>query len=234
MKTDLLNLIHLHELDQEIIQLQKILKNIPKEIQELEKSTNKFLELIDSKKKQIEKVQNEKSKLEKEIDILQDKKSKFKEQVKLIKTNKEYNALLQEIKMQEDAIRAVEDEIIEKMELIENLQLELQEIIKEYEKEDQIIQEKKKEILKKKENTENLIKIKEKYRQETVNIIPDFLLQKYNKIASYKNGSAMAEVKDEICTSCNVRLRPQLWEDLKKMDQLFECESCHKILYIKY
>lgn len=233
MNNDLLNLIHLHELDQEISHLQKSLKNIPNEIKELEKSLNKYILQIETKKQQIEKIQAEKFKLEKEIEILQDKKNKYKDQVKLIKSNKEYAALQEEIRLQDNAIRAVEDEIIEKMEVIENIENELKIINEEYKNESAIIQEKKKQIIEKKNELENQLDLNLKYRQETVNLIPELLLQKYNKIANYKNGSAMTEVRDEICMSCNIRLRPQLWEDLKKMDQLYECESCHKILYIK-
>ncbi|OGF58838.1 MAG: hypothetical protein A2Y62_10185 [Candidatus Fischerbacteria bacterium RBG_13_37_8] len=228
-----MNLIHLHELDQEISILNDKLRILPREINNLDASVQKFIEEINSKKNLIEKVQETRRKLEIEIDILNDKKNKYKEQIKSIKTNKEYTALLQEINIQDNAIRAVEDEIIEKMEIIENLQGEINEIQAQFDHEKEIIQAQKNELLKEKEHIEYTLAQKKQQRKETKDLLPVPLLQRYLNIARFRNGSAMAEVRDEICLSCNVRLRPQLWEDLKRMEDLLMCESCHKLLYVK-
>jgi len=231
MREHLLNLVHLHKLDQEIKTIKEKLKTLPTQIETLDKSLQKFILDINNKKKEIEIIQKEKRQLEHEVDSLQDKKNKFKEQIKLVKTNKEYTALLQEISIQENAIRAVEDEILEKMELIENLQIVIKEIEKQYQAEKEIIQKEKNDLLKEKENYESLIKIKNEEKQNLANKIPENLMNLYNYYYQKRDGVAMAEARDEICLSCNVRLRPQLYEDIKKQMQLYICDSCHRILY---
>ena len=41
----------------------------------------------------------------------------------------------------------------------------------------------------------------------------------------------MAEVVDGRCTVCNIGLRPQFYQDLKKGDSILSCENCQRILY---
>jgi len=33
------------------------------------------------------------------------------------------------------------------------------------------------------------------------------------------------------CSACNIALRPQYFQDLRKGDQVLVCESCQRILY---
>lgn len=41
----------------------------------------------------------------------------------------------------------------------------------------------------------------------------------------------MAEAVDGRCTACNIAMRLQFFQDLKKGDQILACESCQRILY---
>ena len=41
----------------------------------------------------------------------------------------------------------------------------------------------------------------------------------------------MAEALEGRCTACNLTLRPQLSQDLKKGEEILSCESCQRILY---
>ena len=226
-------LINLHEIDQEINEIKEKLKALPLRISELEKSLQSFLKAIEDKKKKIEENHKARKILELEIEALQDKKNKYKEQIKLIKTNKEYTALLQEINVQENAIRAVEDEILETMEKAENINNELKEIQHNYNSEKDTIQKDTESLMKQKEELKTLITFKNEGRNNIARTIPSKWITLYTTTAFHRNGIAMAEIKDEICLSCFVRLRPQLCEDIKKQDDLHLCDSCHRILYSK-
>jgi predicted nucleic acid-binding Zn-ribbon protein len=41
----------------------------------------------------------------------------------------------------------------------------------------------------------------------------------------------VAEAIDGRCSVCNMAMRLQYWQDLKKGDQILSCESCQRILY---
>ena len=44
-------------------------------------------------------------------------------------------------------------------------------------------------------------------------------------------GAAVSPAVDSMCTLCHLKLRPQMWVDLKKNDQVMQCPGCSRILY---
>jgi predicted nucleic acid-binding Zn-ribbon protein len=47
-----------------------------------------------------------------------------------------------------------------------------------------------------------------------------------------RRGIAVSAIRDGHCQACQVRMRPQLLMDIRKGEQIFECESCKRILYV--
>jgi len=41
----------------------------------------------------------------------------------------------------------------------------------------------------------------------------------------------MAEARDEVCQVCRIHIRPQIFTEVKRNDEIRYCESCHRILY---
>ena len=46
-----------------------------------------------------------------------------------------------------------------------------------------------------------------------------------------RNGVAVAEARDGICTICHVRLRPQVFNTVRRNEEIMQCDSCNRILY---
>jgi predicted nucleic acid-binding Zn-ribbon protein len=63
--------------------------------------------------------------------------------------------------------------------------------------------------------------------------IPEDLVDHYQRIARTRSGLALAEVREETCTQCRVRVRPHVFQALRKAGntEIFHCESCNRILY---
>lgn len=53
----------------------------------------------------------------------------------------------------------------------------------------------------------------------------------YERIRKGRAGVAVAEALNGRCSRCNIVLRPQFLQELKKNDQIMVCESCKRILY---
>ena len=53
----------------------------------------------------------------------------------------------------------------------------------------------------------------------------------FETVARNRNGVAVVEAKQGHCTSCQVRLRPQLFNDVRSNTALIQCESCQRILF---
>jgi predicted nucleic acid-binding Zn-ribbon protein len=63
--------------------------------------------------------------------------------------------------------------------------------------------------------------------------IPGELFDDYKRIAKTRGGIAMAEAIEERCQVCMVRLRPQVFQELRMGEKIFHCESCRRILYFQ-
>jgi predicted nucleic acid-binding Zn-ribbon protein len=60
--------------------------------------------------------------------------------------------------------------------------------------------------------------------------LPDRLKKEFLRIFKQRNGVAVSRVVNETCTSCRSRVRPALFQRLKR-GEMVECEGCHRILY---
>src|SRR5436190_1290210 len=53
----------------------------------------------------------------------------------------------------------------------------------------------------------------------------------FELVSSRRNGVALAEARDGICTICHVRLRPQVFNNVRRNEEIIQCDSCNRILY---
>jgi len=60
--------------------------------------------------------------------------------------------------------------------------------------------------------------------------VPEETLARYERIARLR-GSGVAEARDGICCACRVKLRVQVWVEVRRNESLIECDSCSRIFY---
>ena len=57
------------------------------------------------------------------------------------------------------------------------------------------------------------------------------IASEYERIRKGRGGIAIAEVVQGRCSKCNMLLRPQFLQELKRGDSVMVCESCKRMLY---
>jgi predicted nucleic acid-binding Zn-ribbon protein len=57
------------------------------------------------------------------------------------------------------------------------------------------------------------------------------LLSLFQRVARLRGGIAVAPAREESCQVCHMRLRPQMFVDVKRNDAIHQCPSCSRILY---
>jgi predicted nucleic acid-binding Zn-ribbon protein len=57
------------------------------------------------------------------------------------------------------------------------------------------------------------------------------VLSTFEIVARRRNGIAVTEARDGICTTCHVRLRPQVFNTVRRNEAILQCDSCQRILY---
>ena len=233
MNPDLRNLIALQDLELKIAGLQKQVADIPNLIQSVENELRRVREEHDVNVARAKELANHRRTLEGQVDLSRSKLSRLKDQLMAVKTNKEYTAMLHEIQMAEDQIRSEEDKILEIMEEMEVKEKDLKGAEKEMQKKSAELQE---NIRKSNDSAPLLEADLERLRQEKALMesrIGEDLLSRYRRIADARKGVALAEAKDELCSACHVRIRPQMYADLLRTNNIQACDSCSRILFLR-
>jgi uncharacterized protein len=228
---DLRNLITLQDLELNIASLHKQVSEIPGKTQILEKELAQLRADHDREVARSKELANQKRTFEGEVDLSRTKLAKLKDQLMTVKTNKEYTAMLHEIQMAEDRIRGEEDKILEIMEQTENREQDLKTAEREMLKRSAEIQAEIRDINESAPRLESELTRLREAKKKAESTIAAELLARYRRIAEARKGVALAEAKDELCSVCHVRIRPQMYAELLRKDAIQSCDSCSRILF---
>ncbi len=233
MNPSLRNLIALQDIELKITSLQKQISETPHKVQNLKNELEHLQRQHQERLSRLQDLTKLRRTREGEVDMMRAKLSRFKDQLMAVKTNKEYTAMLHEIQMAEDQIRSEEDKILEIMEEIEIHESELK-------KDEKELKSKTSELEERIHQAEGAIPGIEaevtrliETRLGTEAIVEPDLLFRYRRIADARKGMALAEAKDELCTACHVRIRPQVYADLLHTEAIHTCDSCSRILFMR-
>ena len=231
MNPDLRNLIALQDLELKIASLQKQASEIPSKNQNFENELQHIRTYYQQRVAHAKELTNHRRTLEGQVDLNRTKLSRLKDQLMSVKTNKEYTAMLHEIQLAEEQIRSEEDKILDFMEQMEVMEKELRDAEQDLLKKSAEIQG---NIRKSTESIPLLESELARLQEEKVRMesqIGAELLSRYRRIADARKGVALAEAKDELCTACHVRIRPQMYADLLRTENIQACDSCSRILF---
>jgi predicted nucleic acid-binding Zn-ribbon protein len=92
---------------------------------------------------------------------------------------------------------------------------------------------KKETIIQEKNKAEEKLRNLEEEKENLLPKIPSEQMKLYKQISRMKNGIVLSPVKDEFCTMCHMRIRPQMVNELIAGSQIITCENCGRILYYK-
>lgn len=230
---DLRNLIALQDIDQRISSLRKQISETPNKIQAYQDELKQASEAYHNHLTLIQELAKQRRERESDVELMRTKLSRLKDQLMAVKTNKEYTAMLHEIQAAEDRIRSAEDSILEIMEQLESMEGALKE-------EERIFKSRESELGEQIRGAEKAAPILE---QEAAKLVEEKtalegqisidLLERYRRIADARKGIALAEAKEELCSVCHVRIRPQVFADLLRTEEIHVCDSCSRILFLR-
>ena len=230
MNADLEKLVRLHQAESQLRQLDSELAEVPRLRHALEERVARDRNRLDETRAVLESSQKARRQLETEVQDLETKRSRYKGQLMEVKTNKEYTAMLHEIETVEREIRGREDRILEEMERAETLALDIEreedsfrEVESAARTEGAELAAREKRVAEEREGVAGR-------RDEIAATIPEQPLYLYRRVASLR-GTAVAEARDGMCQTCHMKMRLQMWVDLRRNEQLFQCPSCSRILY---
>jgi len=231
MHPDLQHLIQLQELDLAAERSRRRIAELPANQQALEARAAAKSEALTGVKDRMAAGQSARREVEKELAAVQGRLSKYKGQLMEVKTNKEYQAMQKEITVAEQEVRAHEDRLLEHMEQAETFAVELKAAEGALKTEQAEVAREQKILDAERAALEQEIARLMGRRGELIRMLSRDALALFERIAHGRKGVAVAEARDGLCTVCHVRLRPQVFNDVRRNDTITQCESCTRILY---
>jgi hypothetical protein len=231
MNSDLKQLIRLQAIDLSIQELRARVDKFPGISKALDEKLKSAQAGLDSTKEKAKSNQGTRKKLESEIATIEGKISKYRDQMMAVKTNDEYRALQHEIEHAQTAIRKIEDDILNLMMEAETAQTDIKTAETRL-KEDQVkVTEERKQL--EEENKRDLTALESylKERKEIQAAVSSDLILQYDRVRKHRGGIGVAPARNEVCEICQVRIRPQVFQEIRKNSQIIACDACQRILY---
>jgi predicted nucleic acid-binding Zn-ribbon protein len=230
MNPRLERLIHLQRADSDLRRTQEGLAEIPKRKAELEAELAAGRARLERAKVELDESLKARRRHEGSLQDLESKRSRYKSQLMEVKTNKEYTAMLHEIEGVEREIRGIEDQVLTEMEKAETLAAE----IKAEEAAFKAREERHRAAVRGLEERARVLEADAgrlgAERDQVAQGIDEDTLDLFQRVARLR-GSAMAEARDNMCQVCHVKLRLQMYVDLKRNEEIVQCPACNRILY---
>lgn len=231
MNVDLKKLIRIQTVDLEIQGLSETTEAFPAKSQALDDKLSAAKSAVSDARNKIQEGQSKRKDLERQVSDIQEKISKYKEQLMSVKTNVEYKAMIGEIGYAETSISAVEDEILSLMVESETLEETLTLAQETLLTDEKSVEE---ERVRLEEHNSADVRALNSYvaeRKVLAEEVSEVVFGRYERIRQARGGVALSKAIDEACTLCNVRMRPQKFQEVRKNDQIINCDRCDRILF---
>ncbi len=220
------------------------LQGVDYDLGELERSKDYLPELINNRESEVAdnktdleaaekelKEQNlRNSKLDIELATLNQELAKLQKQMMAIKTNKEYDALTNEIANRKIRISETEEEILK---ILANID-DLKEKISQYKKKlDEVEEANSTQLIHLKEelsSIEDKIKAKLGDRKNITVRIDRRLLATYERVKKGRGDQVVVGIKKRACGACYKGIPPQVIQEIRKEETIYTCDNCGRIL----
>jgi predicted nucleic acid-binding Zn-ribbon protein len=231
MLPDLERLIRLQQLENTAAEARSEIGNLPSRLEALQARIDARQNDVKAATDRLEEHRHARAALEKDVAEVQTRVSRFKNQLMEVKTNREYQTMQTEIAGGEKEIQQLEDGLLE-------LMLEGDEVEGNVKQAEQLLASEQEAVDKERAILDqNQRTLQEKLSEVDANraTVTDGLTEPtralFESLTRGRNGLAVVEARGGLCTSCQVRLRPQLFNDVRSNTTLIQCENCQRILY---
>jgi predicted nucleic acid-binding Zn-ribbon protein len=232
MSPDLDRLVKLQQLDSTIEDARRKIAALPQRVGEVDARLNDARQRVTDAKDRLKTNHETRRTLEKDAAVFQGRISKFKDQQAAVKTNKEYQALGHEMETAARDLAAIEEKELEQMLDGDVIAADIKQAESVLAKEQKAVDAEKATFARELTAVEATLAEASAARAALVAQTDPKLLAMFEQVAKARKGIAIcAATRDGLCSACHVRLRPQVFQEVRRNDAIIQCFSCNRILY---
>ena len=231
MLPDLERLIQLQEIESRAAVANKAIAEGPGRIAALDALLQSATAALAAAKQSLEDNKTSRRSIDKDLIADQQRLDKYKDQIMAVKTNEQLHAMQHQMKSVEGDIGKQEERVLVNM-------MEADEINANIKKAEAALKAAQAKMAAERGAIENEVKSQQAVvaecnaaRDTTIAALDNKnVVDTFKRIAKVR-GTAVARAEGERCTVCQVRLRPAVFAEVRKNDQIVQCDSCNRILY---
>ena len=232
MKAELQQLIALQNLDTTIRKLEKDQEAIPERRAEIEGEFDQRAFEIRALENRRDEAKHSRARLENEVVEQRGRAERAERNLMSSKRQDEYTAAIREADAARKQISALETQILEQMEQLDQAQASLSERADEIASLNSDREARLKAFDDETGTIGERLAIARKEREEVFANLPKQVSNLYSRIkARIRDGVAVAEARNRSCTACFMSLRPQVMAEIRRGDEILTCDNCGRILY---
>jgi predicted nucleic acid-binding Zn-ribbon protein len=223
-------LLKLQGVDYDLGELERSKDYLPEMINNLEREVTDTQAALEAAEKELKEETLRHNNLDMDLTTLNQELAKFQKQMMAIKTNKEYDALTNEISNRKVKISETEEEILKILAHLDDLKEKIGEYkqkLAEVEKTNstQLIH-----LREELGSIEDKIKMKKGDRKNITVRIEKRLLATYERVRKGRGDQVVVAIKKRACGACYKGIPPQVIQEIRQGDRIYNCDNCGRIL----
>jgi predicted nucleic acid-binding Zn-ribbon protein len=231
MSPVLVSLIALQSLDSAADTARKRLAELPAAEQTIERKIAAAGEAVETARTRLQENRDRSRALEKDVALVDSRLARFDDHKAAVKTNQEYTALLHEIATAKAEKDTIEDRMLTLMDAADGLAADLKAAEAARADAAREGEETRAGLAAERAALDAELARLAGERARAVADVPPTLLAQYEQLLKQRRGIAVVAMTGDICSACHVRLRPHVTQQIRRNEDIVQCESCQRILY---
>ena len=232
MKEQIRRLVQLQKIAFEIAEVESLRRRGPEQIEALEREFQEKRAEIGAAKVRHEQLVEARKTLEAEITSLSERLDSAQQKLMQVTNQQQYSAALNEIDSNRAHLTTLREKSQEYTAEIDELEAPAAEAEESIAAERSTVDAERLRIEGEIAHVDERLAELARAREEIVAELPKPSVGRFDQIRRARGGVAMAAIAGGACSACQMRIRPQVINLLRRGDDLIACDSCRRILYI--
>ncbi len=230
MRQQLLDLFEIQKIDLTIREQARRQDALPERLHALQVKVRSLTEQLTQLRQQGQQVGAEAQSMRHVVEEEAQKIRKWESRLNDIRNQREYQALLREIESSRRQNRDAEQRIVELYTQKDELDSQVEAVAGQLEEEKTACELETLEVQKAIDDLQTVLSQSRDRRQELIPKVAKQVFRRYDAIRARRQGHGLSTVVQGCCTGCNMRLPPQLYNILQRVDTIEQCPSCHRLV----
>ncbi len=233
MHPDLERVVRLQQIEDAAERARRTIADEPARQVELAAALEAARQALETERGRLAVNQAARREIEKDLTMQQARLSKYRDQLMEVKTNREYQAMQKEIEVAQHEIRKQEDRLLEQMIEFDEITLQVKGAEEAFRRNQAANEAERIALAAQLVEAHAATTTLAARRQALAAQIGPPVLALFDRVLRHRKASAVVPIRDGRCSACQVRIRPQTVQEIRRNDSVHQCDSCQRILYFE-